>query len=426
MSIKIGMCGTGTFADNFIPLFKVHPDVESIALCDLDAEKLKEKCEKFEISDSYPSLDALCESDVDAIVIITQHHLHGPQAIQALKAGKHVYSAVPSAISMEEITAMVKTVEETGLIYMIGETSYYYPCTIFCREKFRKGEFGNIVYSEGEYIHDYSHDLCDVSKRRFGKDWKKNFGMPPMFYPTHSTSMITSVTGAHVTHVCGMGIPDHRDDTLPTTSEIEKQYREDNFYARKDNVWENPFSNETMLCKMSDGSVARINEFRRVGHPGTVGMSMYGTDGSYEQQTGSTGKGDSGKSGIWLNKNLDERLDVSGLIACEGVADADVGGNMDKVTGTDGTHEGASKMHDLSRLPNEFLGLPNGHSGSHQFLVDDFVKACVNGETPVNNVWDAARYLVPGLIAHESAMNGSVLMEVPDFGDPQSINIKRH
>jgi hypothetical protein len=63
----------------------------------------------------------------------------------------------------------------------------------------------------------------------------------------------------------------------------------------------------------------------------------------------------------------------------------------------------------------------NGHSGSHHFLVDDFVKACVSGKIPPNNVWDAARYLIPGLVAHESAMNGSVLMEVPDFGDPPKV-----
>jgi len=419
MGIKMGMCGTGAFADCFIPLFKAHPDVDSVVLCDLDAEKLKEKCKKFEITESYPSLDALCESDVDAIAVITQHHLHGPHAVQALKAGKHVYSAVPSAVSMEEITELVKTVEETGQIYMIGETSYYYPCTLFCRDKFQKGEFGQIVYSEGEYIHDYLHGCIDIAKWRLGDEWQQKFGIPPMFYPTHSTSMVVSVTGAHATHVCGMGIEDNREYKLPPKDEAEKEYREYNFYAREDNYWKNPFSNETILCKMSDGSVMRINEFRRAGHTGTCGMSMIGTDGSYEQQTGPTGEGYSTKAAIWLNKNLDDRLDVSPLIACEGVADADVGGDMDKVTGTDGTHEGASKMHDLARLPKEFLGLPNGHAGSHQFMVDDFVKACVSGETPPNSVWDAARYLVPGLIGHESAMNGSVLMEVPDFGDPK-------
>ena len=196
MGIKVGMCGTGAFADNFIPLFKAHPDVENVTLCDLDKEKLRSKCERFGIFDSSPSLDDLCEKDVDAIVIITQHHLHGPQAEQALKAGKHVYSAVPSAVSLEEISNLVKTVEQTGQIYMVGETSYYYPCAIFCRENFREGQFGQIVYSEGEYMHDYSHGLIDVYKWRYGKEWKQKTGMPPLFYPTHSTSMIVSVTGA--------------------------------------------------------------------------------------------------------------------------------------------------------------------------------------------------------------------------------------
>ena len=70
----------------------------------------------------------------------------------------------------------------------------------------------------------------------------------------------------------------------------------------------------------------------------------------------------------------------------------------------------------MERLPKEFVGLPNGHCGSHQFLVDDFVQACLTGTTPPNNVWQAARYCVPGLVAHESALRGGELLEIPDFG----------
>ena len=36
---------------------------------------------------------------------------------------------------------------------MIGETSYYYPCALFCRDKFRQGAFGHVVYAEAEYLH---------------------------------------------------------------------------------------------------------------------------------------------------------------------------------------------------------------------------------------------------------------------------------
>jgi hypothetical protein len=74
-------------------------------------------------------------------------------------------------------------------------------------------------------------------------------------------------------------------------------------------------------------------------------------------------------------------------------------------------------VHDLARLPKEYVGLPNGHNGSHQFLVDDFIRACVEGTLPPNNVWQAARYMAPGLVAHESAVRGGELLEVPDFGD---------
>ena len=394
MSIRVGICGVGAFARSFIPLFKHHPKVENVVLCDLDAEKLTSRSEEFELPDTCPSLDDLCAMDVDAIAIITQHHLHGPQAVQALETGKHVYSAVPSAISLEEIEKLVETVEKTGLVYMIGETSYYYPCAIYCRQRYGSGDFGHIVYGEAEYYHDYVHGMYDVAKWRHGDEWEKYFGMPPMFYPTHSTSMVVSVTGARVTHVSGMGFVDRH---------------EDNLYAREDNVWKNPFSNETMLCRMSDGSMSRISEFRRIGHPGTVGMRLYGTEAGYEEQVNSK---------TWITKDRATCEDLSEKLAC---GDLPVDrGEMATVTSEDGTHRGVSSVHDLPRLPAEFAGLPNGHNGSHQFLVDDFVTACVSQKTPPNNVWAAARYLIPGLTAHESALKGGKLMTVPDLGDPRT------
>jgi len=393
MGIRIGICGTGAFADSFIPLFKHHPEVENVVLCDLDAEKLATKCARFEIEARCGSLDELCETDVDAVAIITQHHLHGPQAVQVLTAGKHVYSAVPSAISMEEISRLVGTVEATGLIYMIGETSYYYPCAIYCRNRFENGDFGEIVYGEAEYYHDYVHGMYKVAKWRHGKDWEKYYGMPPMFYPTHSTSMIVSVTGAHATHVSGMGFVDRHPDNL---------------YAREDNIWKNPFSNETMLCRMSDGSMARISEFRRIGHPGTVGMSLYGTEASYEEQVGSQ---------MWVTKDRKTCQDLSTALEARKTKAGSEKGLMSHVTASDGTHGGVSSVHPTHRLPREFAELPNSHKGSHQFLVHGFVSSCVTGKLPPNHVWAAARYLVPGLIAHQSALQGGLLMEVPDFGD---------
>lgn len=392
MSIKLGICGAGAFATCFIPLFRAHPLVEEVVLCDLDAAKLRDKAQRFGITRTCSSLDELCRSDVDATALFTQNWLHAPQAVPALRAGKHVYSAVPSAVSMDEITQLVNAVKETGRIYMVGETSYYYPSAIYCRERFRKGDFGEFVYGEGEYYHDFDHGLYDVAKWRGGADWKRYAGLPPMYYPTHSTSFIVSITGRHMTHVSCLGWEDRHEDGL---------------FRKGVNVWDNLFSNEIALFRTSDGGTCRINEFRRVGHPGGERVNLYGTKACYEEQYGDR---------IWVTKNGGEAVKLNDLLECRRAARAEAGKEMATLE-DDSVHFGASRVHPVERLPREFAGLPNGHNGSHQFLVDDFVKSCVSGEQPPNNVWQAARYLVPGLVAHESAKRGGVQLEVPDFGD---------
>lgn len=394
MSISVGIVGVGAFAQHFIPLFKAHPLVERVVLCDVDAAKLQKNAATHEISETSPSLDALCDSSVDAIALFTQNWAHGPQAVQAIKAGKDVYSAVPSAITIDEITRLVRAVESTGRIYMIGETSYYYPAMIYCRKRHAAGDFGRIAYAEAEYYHDFDHGLYEVMKWRGGDDWKRFAGSPPMHYSTHSVSAVVSVTGAHVQRVSCLGFEDAHDDGL---------------FRKGVNQWDNVFSNQSMIAQMSDGSVARFNEFRRIGHPGTVRMSMWGTDACFESNLAGS---------VWATKQKGDITPVDELLTA--VSSKSVEGKMDQVTASDGTHLGAAPVHDVDRLPRQYIGLPNGHCGSHQFLVDDFVKACENRTPPPNNVWQAARYLLPGLVAHESACKGGKPMDVPDFGDAPS------
>ena len=170
MAIKVGILGVGAFAQSFIPLFKAHPLVSEVVLCDINADKLNISAREYGVSRSYTSLNELCASDVDSIAVITQHWMHAPHAIQALNAGKHVYSAVPGAVSMDEITQLVSTVEKKQRICMMGETSYYYPEAIYCRDRFVKGDFGHVVFGEAEYYHDWEHGLYDVMQWRHGEN----------------------------------------------------------------------------------------------------------------------------------------------------------------------------------------------------------------------------------------------------------------
>ena len=139
------------------------------------------------------SFEELLASDVDAVAIFTQRWTHGPLVERALRAGKHVYSAVPMAVSEEEIAQIIDAVRETGNVYMMGETSYYNPATVYARKQHAAGRFGRVFYSEGDYVHDMDLGFYDAYQYSGGERWKETASYPPMLYPTHA---IGGVLGA--------------------------------------------------------------------------------------------------------------------------------------------------------------------------------------------------------------------------------------
>ena len=91
---------------------------------------------------------------LDAVGVFTPLPLHAWMDLEAMKAGKHVISAVPAAMTIEELERILDMVKKTGLKYMMAETSYYRPEIITCREWSKEGKFGTIFYSEAEYHHE--------------------------------------------------------------------------------------------------------------------------------------------------------------------------------------------------------------------------------------------------------------------------------
>ncbi|MCK5804716.1 MAG: hypothetical protein KAI66_17895 [Lentisphaeria bacterium] len=72
------------------------------------------------------------------------------------------------------------------------------------------------------------------------------------------------------------------------------------------------------------------------------------------------------------------------------------------------------------QLPIEFADRNTGysHEGTHMFLVNDFVRSVAANRLPPNHVWQAARYNMPGIVAHGSARCDGEKLAVPDFGTP--------
>ncbi|WNR46032.1 Gfo/Idh/MocA family protein [Paenibacillus roseipurpureus] len=398
MGFKVGIVGAGQFSKCFIPLFQAHPFVDEVVLADIHPERCNKYAAAFGLERTFSSLDELLLSDVDAVAIFTQRHLHGEHTLKALKAGKHVYCAVPMAQSQEEISLILEEIKRSRLIYMTGETSYYYPSTVLCRDRYNAGHLGKFVYGEAQYLHDMLHGFYDAFKHSGGADWKKVAGIPPMYYPTHSASMILSVTGAKSTHVSCLGFVDQHEDGI---------------FKKGGNLWDNPFSNQSALVRTSDGGIMRLNEFRRVGWGGknSVYMSMFGTSGSYEEHAGGS---------AWSNLKWGEVENLTPELQCKDqYVQLSEGESTHHVLEHD-FNASLAKVHHSYRLPDSFEGMPNGHHGSHQFLVDDFMKAVRTNKLPPNHAWRAADYMMPGLIAHESSLRNGEMLEVPDHGEAPS------
>lgn len=394
---NLALIGCGRFADWFVPLFKAHPNLNKLYACDLIKDKAEEFSKKYdlEIIDTYEQ--ALERKDIDCILNFTQRHLHGSIVIKALKAGKHVFSAVPMASTVEECKQIVELVKKTGLIYMMAETCYYYPCAMFCREAYEKGKFGKFTYGASQYYH-------DIDSIGYGKD-KNEAGMPPLLYPTHSTAMILSAVDSFVTKVTCVGYKDTEDDKR---------------FGKGNNLWENEYSNQYVFMELANGGVARVTEARRIGwgKPSSYISALYGTNGGYEFSNAQHILVERDyKAG---EKEKVKLTDVSDYVntreLTEHKKDIDF---MEKVANGEWQWNSNSPVQDkeTARLPKEFEKLPTGHMGSHKLLVDDFFTAVCKNKQPILNAWRAARYTVPGLVAIESLKQGGIPLSVPDFGE---------
>ncbi|MER5177213.1 Gfo/Idh/MocA family oxidoreductase [Streptomyces sp. NPDC002896] len=400
MTFSLGIVGAGQFAGQFAKLFHAHPGVGDVFATDLLAERAEQLVADEGLAGTYPSYEAMLESEaIDAVAIFTQRWTHGPLVVQALKAGKHVYSAVPMAITQDEIAEIIDVVRETGLTYMMGETSHYNPATVYARDQIADGAFGRLFYAEGDYVHDMDLGFYEAYQYSGGENWKATASYPPLLYPTHSVGGVLGAWQTHAVSVSAVGVRDERGDGV---------------FDKDVSQFGNDFSNATALFEVAGGGTFRTNEFRRVGYPSHIRESrfrFFGTDGSFEQLA---------TYSLWQDKkgvtDVSEYLQPKPTLSPDDPSLQHIAPAL-----RDAFTSGSAPVHDRARLPREFDHLKNGHEGSHHFLVDDFVTAVNTRTLPSVNAWVAARYTLPGIIAHESALQGGVRLEIPDFGDAPEV-----
>ena len=118
---------------------------EVVGLSDIKLEKTQPPLEFW--PDAYTTADYhdfLKDETIDVIDICTPNYLHSIIAIEAMKAGKHVFCEKPDAITVEEVEMMKKTSEETGKRLMIMRNNRYLKSSQYLKKQIERGEFGDM------------------------------------------------------------------------------------------------------------------------------------------------------------------------------------------------------------------------------------------------------------------------------------------
>jgi 2-hydroxy-4-carboxymuconate semialdehyde hemiacetal dehydrogenase len=84
--------------------------------------------------------EALARPEVEAVILATPTPVHAAQAIQCLKAGKHVFVEIPMADNLADSEELVRVQKETGLVAMAGHVRRYNPSHQWIHNRIKAGE----------------------------------------------------------------------------------------------------------------------------------------------------------------------------------------------------------------------------------------------------------------------------------------------
>lgn len=116
----IGVGGMGA-AD--LEQIAAHPNVDIVALCDVDLASLQAAAAKFPAARTYQDWRELLDAErgrLDSVHVSTPDHMHAPIAVDALRLGLHVYCQKPLTHDVLEARRVAQAAAESGAITQMG------------------------------------------------------------------------------------------------------------------------------------------------------------------------------------------------------------------------------------------------------------------------------------------------------------------
>jgi predicted dehydrogenase len=362
--INVAIIGLG-FGAEFIPIYQRHPLANMYAVCQRNADKLKQVADAFKIEARYTDYDELLKDPaIDAVHINTPIQNHAAQSLKALRAGKHVACTVPMATSVDECREIVQAVRETGKTYMMMETVVYSREFLFVKEMYDRGELGKLQFLRASHQQEMAG---------WPGYWE---GLPPMHYATHCVGPVVALAGKEAATVSCVG-SGRIDENL--VSKYGSPFAVESCHIQ--------FRNSDLAAEITRSLFNTARQYRE-------SFDVYGSKKSFEWTLVEH------EQPVVHNGEKPEHVsipDYAHLLPTEiqaftsgGVYDADSNQHLSFIQGS-------------------------GHGGSHPHLVHEFLTALNDRREPFPNAVQSANITCVGILAHESAMQGGIRLDMPAF-----------
>jgi predicted dehydrogenase len=152
--VRVGLIGCGSLS-----LIGILPQLaesdakerlELVAVADVNEQRAKETAERYGVPHAYADPSTLiARDDVDLVLIITPIEYHYPLAMEALRAGKHVYVQKTMATTYAEAREMVETANAHGLTLVAAPGQMLSPSLQAIKGLIDSGALGDLYWAWG-------------------------------------------------------------------------------------------------------------------------------------------------------------------------------------------------------------------------------------------------------------------------------------
>lgn len=141
--LKVAFIGAGRISDLHRLGYVDNSRAELYAVCDVDEALAQRRAREWGAKVAYTNhRRLLADTSVDAVEVLTPHHLHAPIAIAALEAGKHVSVQKPMCLNLREADAMIAAARRSGKLFRVMENFRYHPAIVKAKELLDSGAIG--------------------------------------------------------------------------------------------------------------------------------------------------------------------------------------------------------------------------------------------------------------------------------------------